>query len=112
MVPHALAKRACSGMALQGEPDSCRRTSQNCSTTKEERAKDIFANTARLICVGYEVTAAVLVLEAWIKMAKPGEVMDMTESPSEAFDRRCVVPARPLRQPDMDFLFVAPLFQL
>lgn len=58
---------------------------------KDERAKDNFANTARLICVGYEVTAAVLVLEAWMKMAKPGETLDMTEPPSEAFDRREVV---------------------
>jgi hypothetical protein len=40
---------------------------------------------------GYEVTAAVLVLEAWMKMAKPGETLDMTEPPSEAFDRREVV---------------------
>ena len=30
---------------------------------KDVRAKDSFANTARLICVGYEVTAVVLVLE-------------------------------------------------
>jgi hypothetical protein len=58
---------------------------------KDERAKDNLANTARLICVGYEVTAAVLVLEAWMKMAKPGETLDMTEPPSEAFDRREVV---------------------
>ncbi len=58
---------------------------------KDERAKDNFANTARLICVGYEVTAAVLVLEAWMKMAKPGETLDMTEPPSEAFDRQEVV---------------------
>ena len=55
---------------------------------KDVRAKDNFANTARLICLGYEVTAAVLVLEAWMKMAKPGETLDMTE---EAFDRREVV---------------------
>jgi hypothetical protein len=58
---------------------------------KDERAKDNLANTARLICVGYEVTAAVLVLEAWMKMVKPGETLDMTEPPSEAFDRREVV---------------------
>jgi hypothetical protein len=57
----------------------------------DERAKDTFANTARLICVGYEAIAAVLVLEAWIKIAKPGETLDMTEPPSEAFDRREVV---------------------
>jgi hypothetical protein len=55
---------------------------------KDERAKDNFANAVRLICIGYEVTAAVLVLEAWIKTAKPGETLDMTEPPSEAFDRR------------------------
>ena len=61
------------------------------SCLKDERAKDTFANTARLICVGYEVTAAVLVLEAWMKLAKPGESLDMTEPPSEAFDRREVV---------------------
>ena len=58
---------------------------------KDERAKDNFANTARLICVAYEVTAAVLVLEAWMKMARSGEKLDMTEPPSEAFDRREVV---------------------
>jgi hypothetical protein len=58
---------------------------------KDARAKDNFANMARLICVGYEATAAVLVLEAWIKIAKPGETLDMTEPPSEAFDRREVV---------------------
>ena len=58
---------------------------------KDERAKDNLANTARLICIGYEVTAAVLVLEAWMKMAKPGETLDMSEPPSEAFDRREVV---------------------
>jgi len=28
---------------------------------KDERAKDNFANTARLICAGYQVMAAVLV---------------------------------------------------
>ena len=58
---------------------------------KDVRAKDNFANTAWLICLGYEVTAAVLVLEAWMKMARPGETLDMTEPPSEAFDRREVV---------------------
>ena len=58
---------------------------------EDDRAKDNLANTARLICVGYEVTAAVLVLEAWMKMARPGETLDMTEPPSEAFDRREVV---------------------
>jgi hypothetical protein len=58
---------------------------------KVGRAKANFANTARLICIGYEVTAAVIVLEAWMKMAKPGETLDVSEPPSEAFDRREVV---------------------
>ena len=40
---------------------------------------------------GYEVTAAVLVLKAWMKMAKPSETLDMTEAPSEAFDGQEVV---------------------
>ena len=61
------------------------------ASLKDVRAKDSFANTARLICLGYEVTAAVLVLESWMKMARPGETLDMTEPPSEAFDRREVV---------------------
>lgn len=61
------------------------------SNLKDESAKDTFANTARLICVGYEATSAVLVLEAWIKIAKPGETLDMSEPPSEAFDRQEVV---------------------
>jgi hypothetical protein len=79
-VPPALLAESPSGL-IHFVPDSL----------KDERAKDNLANTARLICVGYEVTAAVLVLEAWMKMAKQGETLDMTEAPSEAFDRREVV---------------------
>ena len=58
---------------------------------EDKQAKDNLANTARLICIDYEVIAAVLVLEAWMKMGKPGETLDMTEPLSEAFDRREVV---------------------
>jgi hypothetical protein len=58
---------------------------------KDVRAKDSFANTARLICLAYGVTAAVIILEAWMKTAKPGETLDMSEPPSEAFDRQEVV---------------------
>ena len=57
----------------------------------DERAKNDFANTARLICVAYGVTAAVLVVESWMKLAKPGESLDPTKSPSEALDRQEVV---------------------
>jgi hypothetical protein len=57
----------------------------------DERAKDSFANTARLICIAHDATAVVMILEAWMKMAAPGETLDPTERPSEALDRREVV---------------------
>ena len=41
--------------------------------------------------MAYSVTAAVLVVESWMKIAKPGESIDPTEPPSEAFDRQEVV---------------------
>jgi hypothetical protein len=40
------------------------------------------------MCIAHGATACVMVLEAWAKFAKPGEKFDMTEAPSEAFDRR------------------------
>ncbi len=54
-------------------------------------AKDDFATTARLMCIAHAATATVMTLEAWAKFAKPGEKFDMTEAPSEAFDRREIV---------------------
>ncbi len=51
------------------------------------RAKNNFANAARLICAAYGATAVVMVVEGWVTMAKPGEPLDDTP-PSEAFDRR------------------------
>jgi len=54
-------------------------------------AKDDFATNARLVCIAHAATACVMALEAWAKFAKPGEKFDMTEAPSEAFDRREVV---------------------
>jgi hypothetical protein len=53
--------------------------------------KDAFANTARLVCIAHAATAIVMALEAWMKTATPGEKMDMTEAPSEAFDRQEVI---------------------
>ena len=53
----------------------------------DERAKNDFANVGRLICAAYGATSAVMILEAWVKLAKPGETLDMEEAPSEAFDR-------------------------
>jgi len=57
----------------------------------DERAKDNFANTAALICIAHDASAVVVILEAWIKVAAPGETLDLTEPPSEALDRREVV---------------------
>jgi hypothetical protein len=53
----------------------------------DERAKDDFANLGRLICAAHGATCAVMILEAWVKMAKPGETLDTDTPPSEAFDR-------------------------
>jgi hypothetical protein len=57
----------------------------------DDSAKDDFATTARLMCIAHAATATVMTLEAWAKFAKPGEKFDMTEPPSEAFDREEVV---------------------
>ena len=57
----------------------------------DEQEKDNFANTARLMAIAYGATVCVMALEAWLKLAKPGEQMDLTELPSEAIDRQEVV---------------------
>ena len=61
------------------------------SAMTDDRAKDNFANTSRLICVAHDATAAVLILESWMKLATPGETLDTTEAPSEAIDRKEIV---------------------
>ncbi len=57
----------------------------------DETEKDAFATTARLMCIAHAATVCVMAMEAWMKTAKPGEKLDMTEPPSEAFDRQEVV---------------------
>ena len=54
----------------------------------DETEKDAFATTARLMCIAHAATACVMALESWMKAATPGEKLDMTEPPSEAFDRQ------------------------
>jgi hypothetical protein len=55
-------------------------------------AKDNFAQMSKLMAVATGATIAAMALEAWVKTGKVGETMDMTEMPSEAFDRQeCVV---------------------
>ena len=61
------------------------------SHLQDEKAKDDFANASRLICIVYEVSAVVMVLESWMKMAKPGESLNPDELPSESLDRQEVV---------------------
>ena len=53
--------------------------------------KAAFATTARLVCIAHAATVSVMALEAWMKTATPGEKLDMTEPPSEAFDRQEVI---------------------
>jgi hypothetical protein len=61
------------------------------SAMGDEQAKDNFANTARLICIAHDVTVAVMILEAWMKLAPADGSLDPNERPSEALDRREVV---------------------
>lgn len=60
-------------------------------TMADDRDKDNFANTSRLMCVAFAASACVMALEAWMKTAKPGEKLDVTEPPSESLDRQEVV---------------------
>ena len=58
---------------------------------QDDRSKDDFADTARLIRIAYQAPAAVMILESWLKMAAEGEKLDPDERPSEAIDRHEVV---------------------
>lgn len=61
------------------------------SSLKDERAKDQFANIARLICVAHAATAAVMIIEAWMKTASPDGTLDLAVPPSQSLHRREVV---------------------
>lgn len=56
-----------------------------------EDDKDQFVGLARLVCLAYDATACVMATESWLKLARPGEVLDLTEPPSEAVDRQEMV---------------------
>ena len=49
----------------------------------DAKAKDVFANTSRLICAAYAATAVVMVVEGWVTMAKPGKPLDTDTPPSD-----------------------------
>ena len=55
------------------------------------KAKNNFAAESQLMAIACGATVAVMALEAWMKAVKPGETLDTTEPPSEAFDRQEVV---------------------
>ena len=57
----------------------------------DERAKDNFATAARLICIAHAATAAVMILEAWMKLAAPDGTLDLSTPPSESLLRKEVV---------------------
>lgn len=57
----------------------------------DERAKDKFVAAARLVCVAHAATAAVIILEAWMKVAAADGSLDLSVPPSEALNRREVV---------------------
>jgi hypothetical protein len=60
-------------------------------TMGDERAKQNFANTARLIAVAYRATAVAFAMESWVTFAKPGRAVDSTP-PSQSPDREeCVI---------------------
>lgn len=58
------------------------------SGMKDERGKDDFANTVRLICASHAATAVVLMVECWVTLAKPGEKLDISTPPSQSYDRQ------------------------
>jgi len=55
---------------------------------EDERVKNDFANTTRLIRSVYQVTAVVMAVKAWMKTAQPAETLDTASPPVEALDRR------------------------
>jgi len=58
---------------------------------RDEGEKDEFANLARLLCTAHDASAVVIAMESWMKRVQPGEILDLTEPPSEAIDRQEVI---------------------
>ena len=50
---------------------------------QDEKAKDSFTTTGRLICAAYGATSVVMILESWAKFGNEDDT-----PPSEAFDRK------------------------
>ena len=54
----------------------------------DDRSKDKFAATARLMCLAHAANATVFVSEGWMSVGKPGEGLDMSKPPSQRADRQ------------------------
>lgn len=78
-----------------------RRTETDLETNEE---RNLLATFLRVVCrfassrlcpdtliPPHAATVCIMAMEAWMKTAKPGEKFDMTEAPSEVFDRQEVV---------------------
>jgi len=57
----------------------------------DEAAKDRFADVARLLAVAHGARAVAMVVEAWVRLAKPGGHLDLDTPPSQAPDRQEMV---------------------
>jgi hypothetical protein len=57
----------------------------------DEAAKDRFAEVARLLAVAHAASAIVMVVEAWVRLAKPGAHLDTQTPPSQSPDRQEMV---------------------
>jgi len=55
---------------------------------RDEQVKDEFANLARLVCIATGADATVFVSEAWMKLAKPGQKLDLSRAPSSYADKQ------------------------
>jgi hypothetical protein len=59
--------------------------------TGGQQGKDNFAKTARLICIGHDASAVVMILPARMKLAAPGKTPEPKERPSGPLDLREVL---------------------
>ncbi|MGB6220250.1 hypothetical protein [Haloferula sp.] len=61
------------------------------SNLADEAAKDNFAEVAKKLTVAWNAQALVIVVEAWVKFARPDGKLDMDIPPSQSVDRKEVV---------------------
>jgi len=57
----------------------------------DEAAKDQFADVARLEAVAHGARAIAMVVEAWVRLARPGGHLDLDTPPPQAADRQEMV---------------------